>query len=410
MAKRLAGVLLANMLFAAGLTASATMAQASSDIKQIQRDLSDTLKELSQKEENSKKIAAEEKKLRSELEALQKEAVTIAGRIQKLERNLNANEQKLDELEKQQKTHQLALDAKKKDLAMLLQSMTRFSRIPPELVIAQPTDMETTLRTAKILGLTSASLADEAKKIETDILEIDRLSQDILARQETLSTQKSELAEEKKTLDAKVAERNRIHQQLSKKAESEKNALAKLSRESHSLRDLLSQLERKRKADEERARKLAVEPRPKPSTASPKDLKRESSPKSKAGAPTKGKMSLPAAGKLFILYGDKTKQGDMSRGIALRTRENAQVVATATGEIVYTGDFLNYGKMVIIRHGEAYHSLLAGFSRITARVGQKVVKGEPIGEMGKGTKGTELYLELRENNRPIDPQPWLENR
>lgn len=399
MAKRLISVLLMAAMASPPVTGNA------SDIKEIQRDLSNTLKELTQKEEHSRKTAAEEQKLRKEMEALQKETVAIARRIQRLEEDLSANEQKLDALEKRKSILEQSLKKKQKDLATLLQSMARFSRIPPELVIAQPTDMETTLRTAKILGLTSASLSAQARKIEKDMQEVDQLSQAILSRQEELSGQKDALAEEKKMLDTKLAARNRIHQKLAQKAEAEKAALAKLSRESRSLRELLSELERKRRADEERAKRLSVEPKPKPTPQPDK-----APPSGKERKALKGKMSLPAAGKIFILYGDKTKQGNLSRGITLRTRENAQVVATAAGEVVYTGDFLNYGNMVIIRHGDAYHSLLAGFSRITAKTGQKVARGEPVGEMGKGTQGTELYVEIRENNRPIDPQPWLEKQ
>jgi septal ring factor EnvC (AmiA/AmiB activator) len=41
-------------------------------------------------------------------------------------------------------------------------------------------------------------------------------------------------------------------------------------------------------------------------------------------------------------------------------------------------------------------------------VGQLVFGGEPVGVMGQSDDGKpRLYLELRRNNRPVDPLPWL---
>jgi septal ring factor EnvC (AmiA/AmiB activator) len=59
--------------------------------------------------------------------------------------------------------------------------------------------------------------------------------------------------------------------------------------------------------------------------------------------------------------------------------------------------------------------LLAGLQQIDVQLGQSVLAGEPVGLMGgppRGMKLTEpasppvLYIELRKDNRPIDPDPW----
>ena len=61
---------------------------------------------------------------------------------------------------------------------------------------------------------------------------------------------------------------------------------------------------------------------------------------------------------------------------------------------------------MIIRHGGLYHSLLAGLERIDMRVDQWVLAGEPVGAMPEAS-GSALYFELRRDDRPVDPQPWL---
>ena len=63
---------------------------------------------------------------------------------------------------------------------------------------------------------------------------------------------------------------------------------------------------------------------------------------------------------------------------------------------------------MIIEHGDEYHSLVAGFDRLTAAVGQWVLAGEPVGTLREGAEPDQrLYLELRKNGEPIDPLPLL---
>ena len=38
-------------------------------------------------------------------------------------------------------------------------------------------------------------------------------------------------------------------------------------------------------------------------------------------------------------------------------------------------------------------------------VGQEVLAGEPIGQMGQNK--SDLYMEIRANGQPVDPAPWL---
>jgi len=71
------------------------------------------------------------------------------------------------------------------------------------------------------------------------------------------------------------------------------------------------------------------------------------------------------------------------------------------------------GLILIIGHGDGYHSLLAGLGRAEVSVGQWVLAGEPVGVMPDaaepGSDGV-FYFELRRDGRPVDPQPWLAKR
>jgi septal ring factor EnvC (AmiA/AmiB activator) len=120
---------------------------------------------------------------------------------------------------------------------------------------------------------------------------------------------------------------------------------------------------------------------------------------------------LPVSG--AILRGEAEPATTASQRLSLRTIPAAAVVAPFDGRVVYAGPFRADGVILIIRHGDGYHSLLAGLGRAEVSVGQWVLAGEPVGVMPDaaepGSDGV-FYFELRRDGRPVDPQPWLAKR
>jgi len=77
--------------------------------------------------------------------------------------------------------------------------------------------------------------------------------------------------------------------------------------------------------------------------------------------------------------------------------------------VVHAGWFKGYGNLVIIDHGEGYHTLAAHLATMRTAVGEDVEVGTVIGTVGDtgSLEGPSLYFELREHGRPVDPRPWL---
>ncbi|HEY8194831.1 MAG TPA: peptidoglycan DD-metalloendopeptidase family protein [Hyphomicrobium sp.] len=132
-------------------------------------------------------------------------------------------------------------------------------------------------------------------------------------------------------------------------------------------------------------------------------------------ASAQGKLPLPAQGRRALAFGDKTQYGGQSKGVVIETRYAAQVTSPCDGWVVYAGEFRSYGQLLIINAGDGYHVLLAGLSQIDVQPGQFVLTAEPVGTMSGGQRNTQtsaqvsgpvLYVELRKDGRPIDPDPW----
>ena len=122
-------------------------------------------------------------------------------------------------------------------------------------------------------------------------------------------------------------------------------------------------------------------------------------------------LRMPVSGDVVTRYGEKIERASgttPAKGIVIKTRHGARVVAPYDGKVAYAGPFKSYGRILIIEHGDRYHSLLAGLDRIDAIVGQWVLAGEPVGVMSAApARIPELYMELRRTGRPINPLPWL---
>jgi septal ring factor EnvC (AmiA/AmiB activator) len=120
-------------------------------------------------------------------------------------------------------------------------------------------------------------------------------------------------------------------------------------------------------------------------------------------------------GERILAFGQQTRSGSKSKGVAFATRDQAQITSPCDGWVVYAGEFRSYDQVLIINAGGGYHLLLAGMAQINMQVGQFVLSGEPVGKMGAARPAADgsanaappiLYLELRSKERPINPDPW----
>jgi murein DD-endopeptidase MepM/ murein hydrolase activator NlpD len=99
----------------------------------------------------------------------------------------------------------------------------------------------------------------------------------------------------------------------------------------------------------------------------------------------------------------------LQRGIDVRAPEGAPVRAVHGGTVVHAGWFRGYGNLMIIDHGGGIFSLMAHLASLDRAVGDEVRRGDQLGTVGDtgSLKGSYLYFELRDGQKPFDPEPWL---
>lgn len=95
------------------------------------------------------------------------------------------------------------------------------------------------------------------------------------------------------------------------------------------------------------------------------------------------------------------------RGIDIANRAAPGVATTDGGTVLVAGwpDNSGYGNRVVVDHGNGYKTLYAHLSNIYVSVGQKVSRGQLIGQMGSTGRstGTHLHFEVYYNGASVNP-------
>jgi murein DD-endopeptidase MepM/ murein hydrolase activator NlpD len=97
-------------------------------------------------------------------------------------------------------------------------------------------------------------------------------------------------------------------------------------------------------------------------------------------------------------------------GLDFKGPKGAPIYAAAAGTVSFAGQRSGYGNCVEISHGHGLITRYAHMSRILARLGQPVTPGTQIGAIGSTGRSTgpHLHFEVRINDRPVNPRPFLE--
>jgi len=119
----------------------------------------------------------------------------------------------------------------------------------------------------------------------------------------------------------------------------------------------------------------------------------------------------PVAGYVVQNFGDPTVAGPAT-GLIYRAAPGAHVVAPCAGPVLFADKFQSYGLLVIIGCSADYDFVLSGMSRLNVTAGQRLARGQPVGQMlGYDAKDPArqpaLYVELRQNGTPVDPANWI---
>lgn len=406
-------LMLATALTAGGANSSSAVQVSKSELTKMEEKVAAEAME-------HRKLQAQATQINLELSSVSREMVKAAKMIQNNEEKLSQMETQLEKLKADLKTAEEGFSEEDDNLIKTLSALQNLALKPTESLFVQPLTPVEIIRSAMLLRETVPYLQENAERIRKELELIENKKTLVEKQFQQISKQKKVLEAEHERMRLLVQRKSKIRNAVEIKSEQTKRKVDKLAMQAQDLRDLLGKLEKQRlekqrREEEQRriaqqkaeeARRLA-EKRDEKQTA---DLiKSPSTAISGIGgsfANAKGTLPLPARGRIIMSYGEQKHKGVSSKGIMIRTRDNAQVVSPFDGTVIFAGPFRGYGNLIIIEHGGGYLTLLAGLNNFDVELGQLLLAGEPVGQMPTG-EDAKLYVELRKDNQPIDPMAWM---
>lgn len=412
---------------------------------------------------------------KQESEAKQAELKDLRGQLQELKKDLAANESQRNEASDALKDSETAISDANRVLSSMQQEQAltsaEITRLENDISQTRRGIQASQLRLGKILKtrykagqieawrlllnqqdpnqvsreLTyyryiSRSQLQLANKLELQLSELSRLSEDIRQKNESLQQLAVRKKQQKEALLSEQQEKQQIVSNLSQEISSQRNQIQKLAADEKRLTGLVDklnaiikrqELERakkaaqakllaEKKAKERAARNAAAqakakaagkpapkaEPEPEVTTALPDAG--QSGQSGQAFASLKGKLRLPIKGEITGRYGSARGEGGQWKGVFIRAASGQSVKAVANGRIVFAEWLRGFGNMLIVDHGGGYMSIYAANESILKQVGDTIKAGDSIATSGNsgGMADSGLYFELRQNGRPIDPLAW----
>lgn len=122
----------------------------------------------------------------------------------------------------------------------------------------------------------------------------------------------------------------------------------------------------------------------------------------------------PAEGRISSVFGSQRVLNGVPKnphnGIDIAAPEGTPVFATTEGIVIIAGeDFYYNGNFVLIDHGQGLSSIYLHMSKLNVKTGDKVIRGQKIGEIGSTGRSTSAHLHwgVQWYGNRIDPMSLL---
>lgn len=249
------------------------------------------------------------------------------------------------------------------------------------LLLLSSVDYQDLMKKSKYLTLAAYSENKIIREYSGDIKELLNKKERLKSLQETLEYQIKEIKNRKYRLQRNIEKKDTLLALIKKKRMEKEREIERLREASMRLQEMLKNIKVK---------------------------KIPSSILGKGFPSLKGHLPWPVNGRVIKNYGDFKKEFNKD-GIVIRTDGSERVKAVAGGRVVYADTFPGYGKIVIIDHGNGYHTLYGNLSEFSINKGDLIIEGIEIGTLSlfRDGKYGDLYFEIRYKGRPIDPQKWF---
>ncbi len=119
--------------------------------------------------------------------------------------------------------------------------------------------------------------------------------------------------------------------------------------------------------------------------------------------------AMPVRDSFRYTSGFGPRWGRMHNGTDFAAAHGTPIYSTADGVVIHAGWLAGYGRLIKIQHEFGIETRYAHLSKIRVKVGQRVSRGDRIGDMGSSGRstGTHLHYEVRIGGKPVNPMTYI---
>jgi septal ring factor EnvC (AmiA/AmiB activator) len=374
-----------------GLTTSLS-AQANPDLQQSRQRLDSIRQERSRLEREQQRLAGQVTDAGAALRNLERQRDAQNRLVNEIERQIGGLTSELDRSAAELTLAQDNLADRKAVLQRRLADIYKRGPLYTFQVLLTAESFGDLLSRYKWLYLTSRqdrALLDEVEQLNAKV-----------------KAKRDELLGVRTQLDRSRAEREAEMQRYAQLAEERQGQLKELQQTSNANKQRLTVLER----DEARLNDLLASL----SRANASARGANATP-SAGGLSTSdiGRLDWPVEGRILYQFGrDTLASGAVIRwnGIGIAAPIGTPVKSVGAGRVALVSRLSTYGLTVIVEHGNDYYSLYMQLETAAVKLNQQVTRGQIIGTVGgeNSEQGPHLHFEIRGKDQiALDPVVWL---
>lgn len=342
--------------------------------------------------ERAAKLDAAAKAEQNEAAKARAEEAAMGARIQQAQADIAAASARVTLVDRLLGEQQARLAAQQGPIARLIAALCSLAQRPDAVSVMQPGSVGDLVHVRAVIGSTLPLVRARTAGLREDLNNTRQLRADAALAARSLTDGRRRLETNRVALARLEAEHRLKSQDLSRSALAESDRAIGLGERARDLVDTMQVTTDS--AATARALSALSGPLPRPGEASQPPLSWTA-----ASAPYR----VPVTGQLITGFGEVSPDaGVTSRGLTWAVAGGADIVAPATGKIVFAGPFRDYGKIVVIDHGGGWSTVLIGLGTLSVATGEQVGQGALLGAAPPG-EDRRVTAELRRKGRPIDP-------
>jgi septal ring factor EnvC (AmiA/AmiB activator) len=334
--------------------------------------------------------------------AVRQKAIAAAHEVQQQQQAIDTLQHQIELIDRDVAGRQRDLDESRPEQAHLLGALEMLALHPPDNGASAGLGLGR-LRGVMLVQAVAPELRAEAGALTAEIQRTGQLRTARTPRQQTLATAREELAAAERGLAQAMSQRTNLLRHL---VSDDAAGDVRVVKQAHDVAAIADLIELGDDAAERRDRQLRSSARSGPSKSGVASADPSRPSQLRAFDPPQSLLDMPVMGTVVAPSNAGNDGSSALPAVSIATAPGVIVVAPFDGRIVYAGPFRDRGLVLIMRHGDLYHSVLSGLGRVDVLRDEWVLAGEPLGAM-PDAPGSSLQFEMVRSGHAVDPRPWL---